>query len=293
MAAETPNGTHDEHPHNKLVERASDTPSRKPSPQPTHLSVPGHIQKRTLRESGPGYVAPKFEGKQQQMDEVEDLLSEKGFLPEDFVESETKWFYTELGIDDSYFRSETADAIASHIHSLYAAKIAAYARDSARLDIRLDKEATDHAVYIDTSTPGVTMVEGAHYERRIDTKYLNTSNRKLSYRVETFRSNSALPGGQDERLRCYFVYQCDFVNSDPAQEETNIEVIGDRRFLQKATKNTKDIYQEIVRVAVNRSGPVIELFDIEGSSEKRVVVAYKQGSALGFFSALSLSLIHI
>lgn len=80
------------------------------------------------------------------MEEVEDLLAEKGFLPEDFVESETNWFYNELGIDDMYFSTESAEAISSHVHSLYAAKIAAYARDNQKLDIRLDKEASDHAV---------------------------------------------------------------------------------------------------------------------------------------------------
>lgn len=131
------------------------------------------------------------------------------------------------------------------------------------------------------------MVEGPHYERRIDSKYLDTSNRKLSSRVETFRSSSALPGGQDERLRCYFVYQCDFIDPDPSPDETNVEVIGDKRWLQKATKNTKDIYQEIIKVAVVRSGPVIEVFDVEGRKDKRIVIAYKQGSALGFFSSLS------
>lgn len=186
-----------------------------------------------------------------------------------------------------YFSTESTEAIASHIHSLYAAKVAAYARDDQKLDIRLDKEAADHAVYIDTSTPGISTMTGPFYERRIDAKYLDGSDRKRAYRVETFRSQSALPGGQEERLRCYFIYLCDFVNPDVDSHETNIEVIGDKRFLQKATKNTKDIFQEIIKVAVERSGPVIELFDIEGRRDKRIVIAFKQGSALGFFSALS------
>jgi len=40
------------------------------------------------------------------MDKVED----KGFIPPEFVESETHWFYQELGIDDMYFSTETVDA---------------------------------------------------------------------------------------------------------------------------------------------------------------------------------------
>src|SRR5450756_660406 len=100
--------------------------------------------------------------------------------------------------------------IVAHIHSLYAAKVAAYARDDNKVEIRLDKEATDHAVYIDTSKPGISVVNGPQYEQRIDAKYLNGSNKKASYRVETFRSNSLLPGSEDNMLRCYFVYQTTF-----------------------------------------------------------------------------------
>lgn len=179
------------------------------------------------------------------------------------------------------------DSIVSHILSLYAAKIAAYARDDKRLEIRLDKEATDHAVYIDTSIPGISVVNGPRYEDRIDEKYLNGSTPELSYRVETFRSESLLPGDKEQQLRCYFVYQCDFQNQNPGLQETNIEKVGETRFLQKATKNTKEIYQQLLEHAVTRTGPVIEYFDIEGRNEKRLVVAYKQGSALGLFSALS------
>lgn len=55
--------------HNKLLDHVIRTPGRQPSPQPTHLSVPGSGQHRMLQEQGSGYVAPKFEGKEQQMDQ--------------------------------------------------------------------------------------------------------------------------------------------------------------------------------------------------------------------------------
>ena len=86
MASLQPNGSHESAspngsaaPQNKLLERVVRTPGREPSPQPTHLSVPGAIHKRTLHDAGSGYIATKFEGRQQQMDDVEDLLSEKGY----------------------------------------------------------------------------------------------------------------------------------------------------------------------------------------------------------------------
>ncbi len=55
--------------HNKILEQVVRTPGRQPSPQPTHLSVPGSSQHKVLHEEGSGYVAPKFEGKELQMDQ--------------------------------------------------------------------------------------------------------------------------------------------------------------------------------------------------------------------------------
>jgi glutamate dehydrogenase len=58
-------------PINKLVDQVVRAPSREPSPQPTHFSVPakngngnGH---RVLRSATVGYIAPEFKGKKAQM----------------------------------------------------------------------------------------------------------------------------------------------------------------------------------------------------------------------------------
>ena len=282
-----PNGLNGSGPNSKLLDTVIRTPGRQPSPQPTHLSVPGSKPSRILQETGSGYVAPKFEGKAQQMDEVMDQVEEKGFIPGDLVEDETKWFYNELGIDDMYFSTETVDNIVSQILSLYAAKVAAYARDDKKLEIRLDKEDADHAVYIDTSAPGVSATGGSGFEARLEEKYLDGSLGAKSYRVETFRSPSKLPGEDEQSLRCYFVYLCTFKNSTPDPTETKIEALGDERFLLKASGNTIELYQRVMDAVVLRTGPVIDMYDVEGTREKRLVVGFRQGSALGMFQALS------
>ncbi|KAL2866374.1 glutamate dehydrogenase (NAD(+)) [Aspergillus lucknowensis] len=273
-------------PHNKILDNVAGSSVRLPSPQPTHLAIPGSPH-RVLSEEDPGYIAAKFEGKEHQMEQVMDQLEKKGFIPAEFIVGETEWFYNQLGIDDTYFQTETVDAIVTQILSLYAAKVAAYARDDKKLEIRLDKEAEDHAVYIDTSKPGFSSADGPRYEQRIDKKYIDGSTHDHSYRVETFRSPTPVPGDDGQQLRCYFVYKCQFVNPNPGLNETNINIIGEKRFLQKATANTKAVYQEIISNAVARAGPVIEMFEIEKSREKRLVIAYRQGSAMGLFSALS------
>lgn len=67
---ESPNGTRPKNGiRNKLLEQVVRTPGRMPSPQPTHLSVAPSGLPRVLYEEGPGYVAPKFEGKESQMDQ--------------------------------------------------------------------------------------------------------------------------------------------------------------------------------------------------------------------------------
>lgn len=151
-------------------------------------------------------------------------------------------------------------------------------------------EANDHAIYIDTSEPGKGNVGGPRYESRLEAKYLDHQG-KTKYRVETFRSPAAIGASPSSQatLRCYFVYQCQFNQSveETNPKETNIELISDNGFWQKATANTKQIYQEIIELAVNRTGPVIEVYDIEDSAEKRLVVAFRTRTARGIFSTLS------
>ena len=74
LAPEMPEKSPQHAVHNKLLEQVVRTPGREPSPQPTHLSVPGASQHRILQEEGPGYVAPKFEGKDLQMDQGKYML---------------------------------------------------------------------------------------------------------------------------------------------------------------------------------------------------------------------------
>ena len=215
------------------------------------------------------------------------MIIEGSWIPKDHIDDQVDWFYKDLGIDDVYFQTETPEAIKSHITSLYAAKVAASAREEQRQEIRLDMEATDHAIYIDTSAPGVSNTGGPRYEQRLEAKYLDGGDHNRRFRVETFRSPSKIHPSSSATMRCYFVYQCQFVDSNPDPSDTRLHVIGDRGFLAKATKNTMQVYQNIIEMAVACTGPVIEAFDIEASQEKRLVVAFRQRRAMGLFCALS------
>lgn len=54
-------------PHNKHLDHAVDAALRHPSPQPTHLGVPGTPHQ--ILADDPGYIAATFEGKQKQMEQ--------------------------------------------------------------------------------------------------------------------------------------------------------------------------------------------------------------------------------
>ena len=50
--------------------------------------------------------------------------------------------------------------------------------------------------------------------------------------------------------------------------------VSDRVFLEKATENTLEIYQNIMWTVENRYSPVIEIF-AEGTRERRVAIGFK------------------
>lgn len=89
---------------------------------------------------------------------------------------------------------------------------------------------------------------------RIDELFLDKSTPELAYRLETFRSTGAISATASQQLRCYFITKCNFP-AKPTQlkegERTDIRTVSDSAFLDRATKNTLDVYQK-VRVVLYR-----------------------------------------
>ncbi len=63
--------------------------------------------------------------------------------------------------------------------------------------------------------------------------------------------------------------------------------MSDPAFLEKASENTLEIYQNVMWDVEKRYGPVMEVYEVEGSRERRLVIGYKMGGTSKFFSALS------
>ncbi|KAH6562916.1 hypothetical protein BASA62_008844, partial [Batrachochytrium salamandrivorans] len=264
----------------------SSTPSQVPGAVTGSLAVPNNKSFKVA--DAVGYASTVFAGKQAQMVEVCTYVTDRGFVPKELINNEVSWFYGNLGIDDVYFQQESIETIAQHIMSLYAAKIHAYIKNEKSLEINLERETEEGAVYIHTSKPGVSLLNGPKYESKIAEKYLDVSTNKQAYRLESFRSFGTVSSSLSSMLRCYFVRKCVFAKPEPTSaEENNIHLVGDKHFLEKATENTLEIYQNVMKQVLVRSGPVIEMFDVPNSREKRLVIGFRHRTTRQFFAALS------
>ncbi|BFZ57982.1 NAD-dependent glutamate dehydrogenase [Savitreella phatthalungensis] len=242
-----------------------------------------------LQRSGSiGYAPVKFARKLEQKALVTAELKKHGWIPDAVCEQETDYFYDKLGFDDQYFQYESVITIASHILSLYGAKIQALAQGDNTTDtpVRLVREAEDHAVYIDTSFPGVTDQQGPQFEGRLEERYLNATDKV--FRVESFRSGCSDWGKPGQELRTYFVSECSFAVDKPEGDDvTDLAKISDKTFLEKATHNTLAIYDRMIKTVVARMGPVMDVYSIQGTKERRLVIGLPRGTCKNFFTALT------
>jgi glutamate dehydrogenase len=116
--------------------------------------------------------------------------------------------------------------------------------------------------------------------------FLDNSTPKKAYRLETYRSTGSISATASQQLRCYFVTRCHFPKTPPSIDSTGcteIRSVSDSAFLEKASEHTLEIYQEIMSKVENRYGPVIEVFEVEGTRERRMVIGYKMGGTSRFF----------
>lgn len=250
-----------------------------------------------------GYIDSPFQGKKDQFDQVLDYLDSTGFIPESLIESETKWFYECLGIDDVFFARSSPQEIASHIHALYSCKVQAYS--SINLDgdqplISYKRESDDHAVFFDTVD--TDRYQRNQFESTIDDKYIDPScTADKSHRTEYFsaplnyKSDAILLGVyqknkelKEQYVRLFFVYKNQYnIQEEVSPNETDINKIGDSTFLKIASEKTKSLYLEIIGDVIKTTGPVIRHFPLEDTEEYRVVIGYRQKTSARYNSALS------
>eukprot|EP01134_Creolimax_fragrantissima_P007774 CFRG7774T1 len=244
--------------------------------------------------SGSGYHLFSFEKKNDQMQTVCHIIKAMNTIPAKKIDSEVRWFYEYLGIDDKFFYYNPPDKIAEFIVSIYGAKLISTSsrgedeESAAGMDINLKSESDGISIYLCPSEPGVSIEEGPQIEERIDHKFLDTRPSGKSYRVETYRSKGAISLEHTSQLRCYFVEQVRFLHENADEQETDIALIADTNLLSRATDRTLAIYQKLIHTAVHRTGPVSLWSKGKRNAEEYWLhTAYRSGSAPAFFSNLS------
>lgn len=220
-----------------------------------------------------GYHATEFSGKQQQMEKVMDAIDASGLVPEALIEQEVAFFYQQLGIEDTYFASESIDNIASNILALYSAKVAAEASGEEATFVHHKKITDDHAVYFETGNDNV-------FEKEIDDQFFDNTTDASTYRMESF--NSTLTSG--ESVKCHFVYKNDFTKVDAG---SSIDSISDNTFAKIASTYTKTLYSEVLQELDSTEGPVIKHYTLAANGEVRIVIGFKRGTSQRYNSALS------
>lgn len=232
-----------------------------------------------------GYHPVKFAGKTEQESKVMDAIDATGLMPEQLIEQETKWFYNDLGIDDTFFAAETTESIAAHVLAFYASKVEAYSRGVKDPKVSVDafhhkRVAEDHAVYFESCCP-----ESQEYEKEIDDNYLDGSV-GTNYRMEAF--TSYVPNGT--KLQCHFVYKCQYPEgAEAAAKSTTVVIddIADTTFSKVATLHTKALYTEILDEVRKTDGPVIKHYALASTGEQRIIIGYTRGSSARYSSSLT------
>lgn len=123
---------------------------------------------------------------------------------------------------------------------------------------------------------------------RIESRYIDNASPSNCFRIESYRSQGTLSTAFRAQLRCYFIKKCNFEVPKPNFEEAkDIKKVGDKDFLCKATSKTVEVYEVIMNAALERTGPVIEMYEVENSRQRRIVIGFRQQSTHSFFSAFS------
>lgn len=241
---------------------------------------------------------------------VVDILSQGGQqMPTSVAKNEVDWFFNNMGIDEYYFVSQAPKTIADHVKTLYAWKFlhATELESNKSASVKFGFERRDHAMFavrsfveIDsTHTPesptGVLeqLIEGRYFLEGYRNNVYLGKYQDEPFRMQCYNTQGTISPFSKQLLRFYFLTRPNFPKGDLAEGETDIDLIGDLEFVERASANTKFIYQDMLAAAINRdcnTGPVFKVFKSQSQSpqeEARLVVCYKHGTTHSFFSSLT------
>ncbi|RLN66715.1 hypothetical protein BBP00_00002023 [Phytophthora kernoviae] len=252
--------------------------------------------------------------------EVKALINAKKVFSDTAVETEVEWFYGPLGVHDFYFCGQSPAVIAQHIQSLLAAKLMSKAKE-----VKLEQEGENGAFFAVLSNvkgsydeptrraarydAGITETEVL--ERRLERQYLSgssgiigdgvkagyqhlekaESHKKRTYRMQCYRTSGVLdPVTVPYHVRMYFLQEPQFVDPTVSENETDINKVADKVFLERAGDRLKGVYQECITKAMSQTTPTFHTevwSESDGSKMARVAIAYRSGATHSYFSSIA------
>eukprot|EP00299_Pterocystis_sp_00344_P017735 c8885_g1_i1.p1 GENE.c8885_g1_i1~~c8885_g1_i1.p1 ORF type:complete len:1118 (+),score=309.80 c8885_g1_i1:50-3355(+) len=138
--------------------------------KPTHVPIRSQLQTTSMSP------VEWEEFKMKLMINVKEILHQDDLCPPDLINSEVDYFFSNLGLDDSYFHVTDVHTIANHILCIFSAKSISRLSNNA-FAINVKSEDTDRAFYICNSTANLgeddqTTPPSLAIERRIESKFL-------------------------------------------------------------------------------------------------------------------------
>jgi len=210
----------------------------------------------------------------QQLKKIEQFILRHKQFSTTVVRDEIDWFATKLGMPSYYFETSPLKTIAAHIEALKAAEIMASVKAGVEFDIDLKSQSEDEALYL--------MVDEHHkameIERNIENKYPN-------FRVQSYRTSGKASGYK--HLRMYVVYKPKLTFDKNLSEETDLNKIACKDFLETTTKKTYKRYQRVMEKTKGWETPLIEVTQKKETDEHRIMVVCDKDSSSRFFSNIS------
>ncbi len=211
---------------------------------------------------------------EEQLEMIENVILSHGHFSKYTIRKEVDWFCTRLGMNEYYFKTTPLKILASHIEAVKSAEIIATIQKEKLFKIDLSSESEDEALYL---------VDDHHsraleVERRIEKKY-------PGFRLQSYRTKGKALG--IEHLRMYLVYKPKFRIKKEMVYETELTKVACQSFLESATEETIQRYQDVLANAVGKETPLIDVSEKLDTNEHRIMIVINKEASTCFFSNIS------
>jgi glutamate dehydrogenase len=226
-------------------------------------------------------------------DTVIKLMQREGSIHPSLLNEEVEWFFNHMGIDPVYFDTTPPTEIANHIAIIYAGKILAR-NENKDYDFSLRQEGSDQSFFVCRSVLNSNKSMSIQLEENIEAQYMHAGDHTklkpktdVPYRLKVFRTVDSIVDDMDIQLRFYMLNRPSYaLTGEEAKDVRDIDLVGDKTFLNRVSKRSKDTFQEVMDGVLDGGKPVVKVF--QSVPEERVLLfGYMDGTLNNIFSTIT------